>query len=129
MAPTPASASPLATTANSSGDRPTADPHTGTPNPSRLPPCSAAQASIPGFWIPIPLSIPAPTGASRGGGRPGHGSALTDLATAAPKASGAPTFTQSSTAPTVPDAAINGVRSWTGPELGGQVHEVVGGRW
>ena len=44
----------------------------------------STQASMPGFWMPIPLSIPGPAGASRGAGRPGHSTGATDLATAAP---------------------------------------------
>ena len=68
-----------------------------------------------GVLDPDPVEHPSTDGRQPRRGWPGQGSALTDLATAAPNASGAPTFTQSSTAPTVPDAAINGVRRVTGP--------------
>jgi hypothetical protein len=70
--------------ADSAGVLPTAEPHTGTPTSSSRGPTSRTQASMPGFWMPIPFNMPAPTGASRGAGRPDHGSPLTDLATAAP---------------------------------------------
>jgi hypothetical protein len=84
IAATPVRAMTAATRPNSSAVFPTTDPQTGTPAPARRGPTSSTQAAMPGFWMPMPFSIPEPTGKRRGGSRPGQGSSLTDLATAAP---------------------------------------------